>query len=250
MIVDSLTFFGDGLFGHQVDATRLLHAMDGAGVQRAIVTSLKPRDYLYGPANERLASAIRTHADRLTGFARVDPWQGSQARQDLEWALGDLGMRGLFLHPWEECFQVTSSVVDPVMQVAQQHGVPVIVATGFPWLSEALQVGALAQRYRDVRIIASHGGQINISGLGTFDADIALRRHPNLSIQTTGVYREDFLENMVARHGAARVLFASGFPFFDPRYEVLRPESAHLDDPQRQAILGGNAEALLEGRAP
>lgn len=250
MILDSLTLFGDGLFGRRVDANSLLTAMDAAGIERAVVAPLKPRNYHLPPANRQLAEVVRSHPDRLVGFARVDPWLGAPAREELERAVSDLGLRGLFVHPWEECFQVTSGLLDPLLELARLHHLPVIVATGFPWLSEALQLGELAQRFPDVSIIATHGGQINISGLGTFDADLALARHPNLSIQTTGAYREDFLEDMVKRHGAARVLFASHFPLFDPRLEVLRAKWAHVDDATRDAILGGNAERLLLKRAP
>lgn len=245
MIVDSLTFLGDGLFGRQADASSLLAALDAAGIDRAVVAPLKPREYAFGPANQRIAEAIKQHPDRLIGFARVDPWQRAQARQELEHAVHDLGLQGVFVHPWEECFQVTSGLLDPLLEYATTEHLPVIVATGFPWLSEALQVGHLASRFPDVSIIATHGGQLNISGFGTFDADLALGRHPNLAIQTTGVYREDFLESMVHRHGAERVLFASCYPMFEPRFEVLRPSWAHLDDEARSAILGGNAERLL-----
>ena len=69
-------------------------------------------------------------------------------------------------------------------------------------------------------------------------------------IQTTGVYREDFLEGVVERFGAGRLLFASGFPRFDPRLELLRVRWApNLDEQSRAAILGGNAARLLEAVA-
>jgi predicted TIM-barrel fold metal-dependent hydrolase len=122
----------------------------------------------------------------------------------------------------------------------------VIVATGYPWVSEGLQVGDLARRHPHTTIVATNGAQINISGLGQRDALLALEESPNLVIQTTGVYREDFLEGVVERFGAGRVLFASGFPRFDPRLELLRVRWApNLDEPSRAAILAGNAKRLL-----
>ena len=100
----------------------------------------------------------------------------------------------------------------------REAAVPVLIAAGYPWLSEGLQIGELAARFPDVTFIASNGGQINVSGLGQSDSELALERCPNLYVQTAGVYREDFLENVVARFGAERLLFASGFPT-----TVLRP---------------------------
>jgi predicted TIM-barrel fold metal-dependent hydrolase len=219
--------------------------MDHAEIDRAIVCPFKPRGYELAPANETVAAAVTKHPDRLIGFARVDPWQGEQASANFERALNQLGLRGLFLHPWEENFQLTSPIVDEVLKVAHQYRVPVIVASGFPWVSEGLQVGDLARRFPEVPIIATNGCQINISGLGQIDAELALAENDNLMLQTAGVYREDFIEGIVARFGAERVLFSSAFPLMDPDLEILRARWAHLPDEAKDMVLGGNAARLL-----
>jgi predicted TIM-barrel fold metal-dependent hydrolase len=135
--------------------------------------------------------------------------------------------------------------VAAVVEVARAHRVPVIIASGYPWLSEALQVADLVQQFPDVRFLATNGIQINMSGLGQTDAELALAANDNLSITTTGVYREDFIRRVVERHGAGRVLFASAYPHFDPRLEILRVEWAGFDEKDRGAMVGGNAEALF-----
>ncbi len=248
MIVDSLTFLGESIFGRRASAADLLALMDEAGIDRAVVCPMKPRGYHLAAANDAVAEAVRTHAGRLTGFARADPHLGDEACAELERALGELGLRGLFLHPWEETFRVSAPLVDPLLETARQHHLPVIVASGYPWVSEGLQVGELARRFPDVTFVATNGGQINISGLGQMDAELALAANENLVLQTAGVYREDFIEGVVARLGAERVLFASGFPFMDPRLEILRVRWApNLDDGAREQILGGNAARLLLG---
>jgi predicted TIM-barrel fold metal-dependent hydrolase len=231
MIVDSLVFPGDGLLG----------ALDAAGIDRAIVCPPKPRGVSFTSANDLAAEAVRGDPDRLVAFCRVDPTLGS-AVPEAERTLGELGCRGLFLHPWEDTFRVSDRIVDPLCRL----GVPVIVATGYPWVSEALQVGELARRHPDTTFVATNGAQINISGLGQRDAELALAANANLYLQTTGVYREDFLEGIAARYGAGRLLFASGFPAFDPRLEVRRVQWApNLDEPAKAAILGGNATKVL-----
>jgi hypothetical protein len=224
VIVDSLTFLDDGL----------LQALDGAGIDRAVVCAPRARGEGYAALNDRVAAAVDAHPDRLIGFARVDPLAPGAAAE-LDRAHG-LGLLGLFLHPWEDCFRITDPIVDPLVRAG-----PVIVATGYPWVSEGLQVGRFAERHPEAAVIATNGAQINISGLGQQDAELALEACPNLFIQTTGVYREDFIEGVVGRFGAERVLFASGFPLFDPRLELLRVTWApRLDDPARRSILGEN----------
>jgi predicted TIM-barrel fold metal-dependent hydrolase len=245
MIVDSLTFLGESLYGPDVAVGDLLEVLDAAGIDRAVVVPAKPRGYHLGPANDVVAAAAGSHPDRLSGFARVDPNLGADAAAELERCFGTLGLAGLFLHPWEETFRASAPFVDPVMEVAREHGRPVIVAAGYPFLSEGLQVGELARRFPDVQIVATNGGQLNISGLGQTDVELALDANANLAVQTAGVYREDFLENVVARFGADRLLFSSAFPVYDPRLELLRGRWMHIAEDVRGAVLGGNAERLL-----
>ena len=245
MIVDSLTYLGEALIGPSVAPADLLAVMDKVGVDRAVAVPVKPPGYQLGPANEAVAEAARAHPERLTGLARVDPNLGHEACTELERALTDLGLRGLFLHPWEETFRVSAPFVDPIVEVARRHAVPVMIAAGYPWLSEGLQVGDLARRFPDVRFVATNGGQINISGLGQTDVELTLAARSNVAVQTAGVYREDFLENVVERFGADRLLFSSAHPLLDMRLELLRGRWLHVNEAAREAVLGGNAADLL-----
>jgi predicted TIM-barrel fold metal-dependent hydrolase len=224
VIVDSLTFAGDGLIA----------ALDEAGIERAIVCPPRARGHGYDVENARANALAAERPDRLVAFARVDPLAPGAASH-VEQA------RGIFLHPWEDAFRITDPAVDAIVD-----GLPVIVATGYPFVSEALQVAELARRHPETTFVATNGGQINISGLGQEDAFLALEACPNLFVQTSGVYREDFLEGVVERFGAERLLYASGFPQFDPRLELLRVRWApKLGDEAQAAILGGNATRLL-----
>lgn len=241
MIVDSLVFLGESLFGHAVSADDLLGWMDELEVDVAVVAPLRPRDYHLGPANDAVAEAVRAHPRRLVGLGRVDPNLGDAAAAEAERCLGELGCAGLFLHPWEETFRISNPVAAEVVP----DGVPVVVAAGYPWLSEGLQVGELARARGGAAVVATNGGQINISGLGQTDVELALAACDDLLLQTSGVYREDFLEGVVARFGHERLLYASSYPWLDPRLELLRVRWAHFDDLAKEAILGGNAVRLF-----
>ena len=245
-IIDSHVYLGESIFGWGVDADELIARLEAAGVSRAVAVPVKPRGYHLGPENDRVAAAQRAYPDRIRGFARVDANLGADAVEEAERALGQLGLHGLFLHPGEEQYRVSAPLLDPLMEVARHRGVPVIVATGYPYVSESLQVADLARRFPDVQIVMTNGGQLNLSGLGQTDAELALELCPNLTLQTAGVYREDFIEGCVARFGADRVLYASSCPLMEPRLEVKRVQWApNLTDDQRRLMLAGNAERLL-----
>jgi len=103
----------------------------------------------------------------------------------------------------------------------------------------------LAQRWPRVAVVMTNGGQINISGLGQANATLALRQTPNLYIDTAGIYRQDFIEETIEEFGGARVLFGSGAPYFDQRYEIKRILMAKVEDAARQAVQSQTARQLL-----
>jgi uncharacterized protein len=249
VIVDSLAFLGDSIFGRSTTAEALIVGMDALGVDMTVVCPSKPRGYHFAPANDELARIVAGSAGRLSGIARVDPLQGDEACAELERAVQALGLRGLFLHPWEETFCINDARVDPVVDVARRLEVPVIIAAGYPLVSEALQVGALASRFPEVTFVATNGLQLNISGLGQVDSELALADNDNLSIQTSGVYREDFLEGVVRRFGPRRVLYASASPWLDPRLEIRRVQWAAFSESESDAILGRNAVGVFSLRS-
>jgi len=249
--IDAFTFVGESLFGYGQTSAELLSKMDAAKVERAIICPLKPPGYHLGPANYLVADAV-AREPRFVGLARVDPNLEHQALTELGRATTELGLRGLFLNPWEENFRVNGPRVDPILARCAELQIPVVIASGYPWVSEAAQVGDLARRFPNVTLVMTHGGQINISGLGQADAMNTLQRHPNVCMETSGVYRQDFVEDVATQIGPERVLFGSNSPFMDMRLEVERARWANLGEDSKALILAGNAERVfkLDSSAP
>jgi len=245
MIVDFRVFVGQSFDGTRQTVGDLVHGLDSLSLDRALVCPFKPLSYNLDEANAQLAAAIRPYPDRLLGAARIDPWQ-PDAPASLRRGIEMLGLRALYLNPWEEHFPADLERLDSLMEVAQAHRVPVLVAAGYPWLSAAAQVCALARRWASVPVVMSNGGQINISGLGQAGAALALAQAPNLHFDSAGVYRQDFIEECVRDFGAERVLLGSGSPYFDPRLEIKRILWAKVSESERCLMLGENAARLLQ----
>lgn len=244
MIFDFRVFLGQSFDDTQQTTTELLQMMDASGINMALACPLKPLSYNLDLANAHLSGSIRPHPDRLVGAARIDPWQ-SGAVDELRRAFDTYGLRALYLNPWEEHFRADLARLDPLLAVVQSYRAPVLIAAGYPWLAEALQINKLARRWPDLSFVMTNGGQINISGLGQADATLALRQSSNLSIDTAGIYRQDFIEETVEEFGPERVLFGSGTPYFDQRYEIRRITLAKVNSVQREAMQSGNALRLL-----
>lgn len=243
MIVDGLVHLGTSHFGYALEAGAALAGLDVVGTDVALAAPVHPRGCDLAAANAAVGAAARDSGGRLVPLARVDPWDGDDAVAELRRAVGD-GARGLFLHPGEEHFAINDDRVRPLVETAAELGVPVVAAAGTHLYSEPLQLGRAAQWAPGNPFVCTNGGQLNISGLMGFDAQLALESE-NVHVHTTGMYREDFLEGVVAAFGAERLLFASAAPLFDVRYERARVDRAHFTDDQRRLILGGNAARLF-----
>jgi predicted TIM-barrel fold metal-dependent hydrolase len=243
MIVDGLVYLGTSHFGYAQDAKSALAGMAEVGTSVALAAPVHPRGADFGPVNDAVAEAAASSDGRLVALARVDPWEGPAALAELRRAVG-AGARGLFLHPGEEHFAINDDRVRPVVETAAELRVPVVIAAGFHLYSEPLQLGRAARWTPDNPVVLTNGGQLNISGLMGFDAELALG-NGNVVVQTSGMYREDFLEGVVAKFGPERLMFASAAPLFDMTYERKRVQLAHFSDTERELILGRNAQRIF-----
>ncbi len=245
MTIDALMVLGENRFGPSLEVGRALALGDELGLDVIIAAPARPLEYRLEPANERLAGVAAASRGRVRALGRIDPLNGGHAVDEAVRCLGELGCVGLFLHPGEEAFPVRLS--RPVFDVARDHCVPVVVATGYFGLSEPLQVAELAADFPDVPVVMTTGGQINISGLSLIDAWLALTQTPNLHVMTNGEYRQDFIERLAADLDPRRVLYASFAPVFDAAFEHARIRSARLGEAARRAIEHENAVRLFGG---
>jgi predicted TIM-barrel fold metal-dependent hydrolase len=241
--VDGLIHLGASHFGSALEVQAALADMDAVGTSVAVAAPVHPRGADFTAANKAVAQACAGSGGRLVPLARVDPWDVAAAVAELGRAVAG-GARGLFLHPAEEHFRINDDRVRPVVEAAAELGVPVVVAAGFHLYSEPLQLGRAAQWAPGNPFVLTNGGQFNISGMAQFDAELALG-NDNVLVQTSGMYREDFLERVVATFGPERLMFASAAPVFTMAYERARVDLAHFGDEERDLILDGNARRVF-----
>ncbi|GAA5113601.1 amidohydrolase family protein [Pseudonocardia adelaidensis] len=245
--IDALALLGPNRYAPELTWPALRDTCRALGVGRVVVAPPLPPDRDLARAGRRLVSlAESTAADpvRAIPLARVDPWEPSAAADAAE--LLDSGARGVLVHPWEDNFRINDvGLLTPLLHELRAAGAPLVVEAGFPWVAEPAQLADLARRFPSVPVVATRGGHMNMSGLSGAAMLAALRQAANLHVLTSGVYRQDWLEQVVGAVGADRVAYASHAPVFDPRLEFLRPRA--LPEPAtRQAVLAATATRLFE----
>lgn len=206
MLFDAHAHLGTSLFGVEQTIDELLASMEKNGIDQAILIPLKPLNYHFAPENDRIATAVAAHPKTFAGFARVDPWQGQAAVDELRRSIDELGLIGLFSHPFEEQFAANDEIFFPLLELLTERSLPLMIAGGYPTFSHPSQIADLARQFPGLPIVATHGGQINISGMLLADALRTMRANPNVIMETSGIYREDFIEDTIAELGADRVV--------------------------------------------
>lgn len=246
MIIDANIFLGESLYRNSLTEPRLHTLMHQYGVDKVVVRPLKPSDHDFAKANQHIAEVQQAHTD-IIGFGRVNPWERNAPR-DVEIAITDLGLKGIHLHPWEENIMINSPVVYDVLDVAADLLIPVYISVGYPIVSEPLQVLEIADRYPTIPFICTHGANLDISGLSFDDALILAEDTTNVHFDISGVYRRDFIELLVEKAGANRILFGSNAPYMDIGLEIERVNAAEIDKTVKEKIFYRNILQVLSDK--
>lgn len=245
MIIDFHTYVGKSMLGQESTEEELLENMEKNQVTMSVVCPVKTIDPFFEKQNEYIAELQKKYPDKIAGFCRIDPNLGKDSEKLLTDSIEHLHLKGLVLHPWEETFAINDKKVFPFMEICSDRKIPVLVETGYPWLSHCFQVGSLAEKYPDVTFIMSHGGQFDSSGYALTDVDYVMNKYGNLVIETSGDYSDEGIENIPVRLGESRVLFGSHFPWLCTELEIYRVQRVNLPKECKEAIFYKNAEKIL-----
>lgn len=242
--IDSHVYIGQG--EHlQITEEELLSQMDEAKVAVAIICPVdRCLAVLNREGNELMLSAVRRHPDRLVGMASANPWYGDAAVRELRRSL-EAGLAGLMIHALYQGFRLSDHLVDPLLEVAAEYGVPVYTHTGTAGIAEPLQVAELARRFPQVNFIMGHAGS---SDYGE-DAVYAMAFADNIWLETSrnGPGNFNFFK---IRNLTSRVVFGSSAPEYIPAIEIETLCDVFTTPAEQKAILRENIRRVFRGRLP
>ncbi len=233
------------------DAT--IEAGDLLGIDLFCVSDLQltgPLTYAeFHAANERVKQAIARHPKRYRGYCYVNP-SDPQALDEIRARVQGDGFIGIKLY--NQHF-IDSDVVAPVLELATQWQIPVLMHGGKPNdpvtqklqpnISTALHFARAAERFPKAILIEAH-----IGGGGDWEWALKhLREAPSVFLDTSGsVIDEWMVDKAVAALGIERVLFATDMTMEGGVGKIL---DADLSDEHRARVLGGNFQSILNRRA-
>lgn len=242
MIIDLHMHIEDvAALGWAMSAQDCVTAMDEAGVDRAAVMTLTDLPGLNPAGLELIAEACAAHPDRLVGFLRLHPGHLTASKDLLTQAVGELGFRGLKLHPVSTLQHPGGEATIALVRHAGELGVPTLFHCGDEPLSTPLSIAETAAACPDSTIVLGHmGGYAHVD-----EAIDVAEQYPNVVLETSAMPYPNKIAHAVSRLGAERVCFGSDGPVASPALERQKVAIAALGSGASELVLGGNAERLL-----
>lgn len=243
MIIDAHTHIGkERLFDVTMNPEDLIRTMDRYRVDISIVQPQAGAPDIMRN-HEEIAELALKHPGRFFGLACFNPVTEDEAGyfRDVEWAIRDLGFKGIKLHTNGHTVSPLNPYSLKVFEAGAKWNIPVMVhtGTGIPQALPSL-VMPIARRYPNLKIVLAHAGGGTLSA----EAVVVATECPNIYLETSWVY-PGALVSMVRQVGAQRVMFGSDV------YENVSPflnmyQESGLSKEELELCLGQTANDVFQ----
>lgn len=215
-----------GRNGYDADLSRAApskHLAAAEPVSATFVLGFKSRYLGADIPNERISAYVRTHPDRLIGFAGVDLTFPRAAITEVRRTRSDLGLAGLALAPAAQDFHPTSAAAMQLYAEAMAQGLPVLFHTGvFTTASTKLEyahpvlLDEVAREFPDLRIVIAHMGYPWVH-----ETIALLAKHENVFAEISRLLTQPWQAYQALLSAwqmgvISKLLFGSGFPSGSP----------------------------------
>jgi uncharacterized protein len=181
----------------------LVSSLRAAGARGAFTFPFHEPDG-YRAANDAVIEAARDSDGLLIPFCRVDPRDDPlpEAQRSLQ-----NGARGIKLHPRAEQFTLDHPGVKPLIALAHERSLPVLIHAGRGIPALGLHAVQLAEEFPNARLILAHAGICDLSWIWRVAGDL-----PNLLFDTAWWIPTDF-ETLFSLVPPGQIVFASDAPY-------------------------------------
>jgi predicted TIM-barrel fold metal-dependent hydrolase len=267
MLAEPLALFGygrsdfDELLAMTSDPARLLEYMDERRIERMALINYVSKDIfgLMEDVNEFSARFASYRPERFIPFGGIDPPTVKDVAAEMDHLLGDLGLRGIKIHPPHQLFRANAYVDQPelaglatVYEKCIEYDVPVMVHTGtsiFPGArnkyGNPLDLDDVVVDFPELKLIIAHGGR----PLWMDEALFVLRRSSNAILDISGIPPNKLLEYFPwLERMADRAIFGSDWPgpmVTDVAQNIQDFYALPLSEEIKRKILFDNAQRIF-----
>ena len=200
----------------------LLDNMDKFNIEKALLLPINDSRAFYdmNKTNEFIASLVGKAPDRLFGFADLvikDTYGMYEGAEELEYAVKNLELRGLKIHPGNLNIPADDLRLVPVLRKAAELNVPVMYHSN-PWgpgfydMSSPDKINRMMKVFPDIKFITAHLGGMRhmdaIKAVGMVDISFTL-------VDLVELYGIKITNNILRKFGVDRLIFGTDFPECD-----------------------------------
>jgi uncharacterized protein len=216
---------------------RIISLMDDAGIDKSVIMPYSDNPELV----EYTRDAVNAYPERLIGYARLNPAEGSSSVKLLKKAVKKWGLKGLKLHPVGNMIHPAHELSIELIRTAADLGVPILFHSGDEEFTLPMQIASAAEKVPGAKIIMGHmGGYFH-----TEDAILAAEKYDNIYLETSAMPYPEVIRKAVSLIGAGRILFASDGPGCPPDLELKKVSIAQLKPDEEKLILSENIRNIL-----
>ncbi len=221
----------------------LLESMDRNGVDVSVVQPVATKPSQVCDINDWVATLA---SERIMPFGAMHPRMENPAAEVAR--IASLGLKGFKLHPEHQAFEPHDSSLRTLFDAAEEHGLIAFFHAGADEVHDTCHgtpesFATLLDRHPGLRVVLAHMG-----GYRCWEGVRKLLAGRDVWFDTAfapGHLPDDELRSLVRAHGYERVMFGSDGPWTEPAEEIAHLGRIGLDAREIEAIVAGNAAALL-----
>jgi predicted TIM-barrel fold metal-dependent hydrolase len=210
----------------------LVRLFDKYNVERAVVFPNPNVGDKYSEMNNYIAESFKKYPKRLVGFGRVDP-RRDDAIKEVNRIKNRLGLKGLKLHPFVECFRPDHPFFAKFFKRVNELSLPLLFHSGDGFSSPGL-ILKIAKKYPKLPVILAHLRESAVN---------ALKECENVYVETSGSL-PDFIE-LSADIDEDRILFGSDAPYYRYPTQIAIVEAAEISQKAKKKIFYDNFQNLF-----
>jgi len=206
--------------------------------------------------NEHIYEICNSNPDLFIGFASFD--LNKDYMDELKYAIKNLGLKGIKIHPQLQAINVDSKKLYPVYEFAEKNELPVVIHTGITGIGAGLKGGGklklefgrpiyldnIAADFPNVNFILAH------FGWPWYEEALAIAYHKgNVFIDISG-WSPKYIPQIVIKYMNSLIpnkfLFGSDYPMLQPSRIINELKQINVKEEVLKLIFYENAKNILK----
>ncbi|MEM2320039.1 MAG: amidohydrolase family protein [Candidatus Bathyarchaeia archaeon] len=253
-IIDVHEHIGEtlGLGGRKITPEEVIKKMDLNGIEKAVISPIVGHSLLNGykdvmAQNDYIVKALEKYPDRFPcGLGIVNPYIGDKAVEEAHRIMGDLGLRGVMLHPLYQGHAIDEPLFLKVYEALSKYRKAVVLVHTDGSLEEPWRLWRPLEMFPNVTFISGHPMS---TGFLHFGQHIPLcKMFKNLYIDTALWFKDENMLPAVKAIGAKRIVFGADLGGMSTiSYDLIQLLLTEtFSDEEKELIFSKNAAEIFD----